>query len=147
MRGWVFRIAIIAVIGLGAVIFRDRLSSNAGDLKVGDCFDDPIGTETIKDVQHHPCTEAHTAEVIYLGTMPGTDAVYPADAGVESYLATTCLPAWQTYTGRAYQADEVLGLGYLMPTSAGWAKGDRGITCYAVRADGAPMTSSVRKAP
>jgi hypothetical protein len=63
MRNWIIRIAIIAVIAGGAYILRDRLTANAGDLKVGDCFDDPTG-EQVKDVQHHPCTESHTAEVV-----------------------------------------------------------------------------------
>ena len=36
MQGWVIRIAIIAVIVIGGLIFRDRLSGSANDLKVGD---------------------------------------------------------------------------------------------------------------
>ena len=49
---------IVAVIIVGGFILRDRLSSNAGDLKVGDCFDEPASGAEISDVQHHPCTEA-----------------------------------------------------------------------------------------
>lgn len=147
MSGWVFRIGIIAVIAIGAFIFRDRLSSNAGELKVGDCFDDPAGVTEVTDVQHHPCNEAHTAEVIFVGNMTGDDAAYPSDPTIDSYVEASCLPAWTAYTGKDYAAETVLGLGYYVPSPDGWKDGDRGIVCYAARADGAAMTSSVRKAP
>jgi hypothetical protein len=147
MRGWIFRIGIVAVIGLGAFIFRDRLSSNAGELKVGDCFDDPAGVTVITDVQHHPCTEAHTAEVIFLGTMTGDNATYPSDDAVETWIIANCLPAWSAYTGKDYQTESVLDLGFYTPTEEGWKDGDRGVTCYTYRVDNATMSTSVKKAP
>ena len=147
MRGWIFRIAIIAVIAGGALIFRDRLSGNAGDLKLGDCFDDPAGAVEIKDVQHHPCNEAHTAEVVHLGKMPGDNASYPSDPTVEDWVRTNCLPAWTTYTGKDFETEAVLTLGYYQPTAEGWKTGDRDIICYAIREDSATMTTSVKKAP
>lgn len=147
MRGWIFRIGIIAAVAFGALIFRDRLSSNAGELALGDCFDDPPGAVVITDVQHHPCTEAHTAEVIYVGTMTGDDATYPSDVAIETFVGSTCLPAWTAYTGKDYQTEVVLGLGYYTPSREGWKDGDRGIVCYATRDDGAAMTTSVKKAP
>lgn len=147
MSGWVFRIGIIAVIAIGAFIFRDRLSSNAGELKIGDCFDDPAGVTEVSDVQHHPCTEGHTAEVIFVGSMTGDNAAYPADATIDSFVEANCLPAWTAYTGRAYETETVLRLGYYVPSPDGWKDGDHGIVCYAAREDGAAMTTSVRKAP
>ena len=56
MRGLLIRVGIIAVIVAVGFVFRDFLSGNAGDLKVGDCFDQPSTTNTVvKDVPHHPC--------------------------------------------------------------------------------------------
>jgi hypothetical protein len=147
LTGWGVRILIIALIAGGAFIFRDRLSGNAGELKVGDCFDDPPGATEISDVQHHPCTESHTAEVVFIGKMTGEDAAYPADPLVETWVGTTCLPAWNAYTGKDYDTDEVLALGYYQPTNEGWGKGDRDVICYAARVDGGPMSSSVKRAP
>jgi hypothetical protein len=144
MRGWIIRIAIVGAIAVGALVFRDRLSGNAGELKLGDCFDDPAGASEVNDVQHHPCTEAHTAEVVYLGKMTGANEAYPADATVEQWVATSCVPAWSGYTGKDVETDPVLTLGWYQPTNAGWAKGDRDIICYAGRIDGASMTSSVK---
>ncbi len=143
MRGWIIRIAIIAVIAGGAYILRDRLSANAGELKVGDCFDDPAG-EQVKDVQHHPCTESHTAEVVYLGNMTGDNAAYPADAAVETWVGSNCLPAWSSYTGKSIETEEILTLRWYQPTNAGWTKGDRLVICYAGRVDKAALTSSVK---
>ena len=143
MNGWVLRIGIIVLIVAGGFVLRDRLSSNAGDLKVGDCFDDPRGASEITDVQHHPCSEAHNAEVVFLGKLTG-DA-YPSDATVETWVRSNCLPVWETYTGKTYETEPILALGFYQPTTDGWGKGDRDVICYAMREDSAPMTGSVRK--
>jgi hypothetical protein len=142
--GWGIRILIIALIGGGALIFRDRLSSDAGSLKVGDCYDDPAAVTEIRDVQHHPCTEGHTAEVVFVGKMTGEDAVYPADSVVEAWVSANCVPAWNAYTGKNIDTETLLGLGYYQPTDKGWAKGDRDIICYAGRVDGTPMTATLK---
>jgi hypothetical protein len=144
VMGWGIRLLIVAVIGGGALIFRDRLSSNAAELKVGDCFDSPTAAEEIKDVQHHPCTEAHNAEVVFVGNMTGANDAYPADPVVESWVRLNCLSAWSTYTGKNFENDTVLDLGFYLPTAEGWKHGDRGITCYADRVDRGSLTSSVK---
>jgi hypothetical protein len=146
MGGWIVRIAIIGVIAVGALIFRDRLSGNAGELKVGDCFDDPSG-DVVTDVQHHPCTEAHTAEVIFVGDVAGDQATYPADAVVDDFVEARCLPAWTSYTGKDLLTETVLRLGYYVPSPEGWSDGDREVLCYAAREDGAAMSVSVKKGP
>jgi hypothetical protein len=142
---FLLRFGIIGAIALGGFLLRDRLTGAAGDLRVGDCFDDPATTTEIHDVQHHPCTEAHTAEVIYLGKLTGDDAKYPTDPVVEGWVRSNCLPAWSTYTGKAFDAKAVLTLAYYQPTEKGWSKGDRDVICYATREDGATMTGSVKK--
>jgi hypothetical protein len=138
------RLGIIGAIALGGFVLRDRLSSNAGDLRVGDCFDDPAGASEIADVQHHPCAEAHTAEVVFLGKLSGNDATYPSDPVVEDWVRSNCLPAWTAYTGKIFDTEPVLTLGFYEPTQDGWSHGDRDVICYAMREDGAAMTGSVR---
>jgi len=88
MGSWGVRIAIIAIIIVGGFVLRDRLSSSAGDLKVGDCFDEPASGGEISDVQHHPCTESHSAEVVFLGEMTGDNSTYPTDDQFDQYAAT-----------------------------------------------------------
>ena len=147
MQGWIIRIAIVAVIVIGGLIFRDRLSGSAGDLKVGDCFDDPQGVTTVKDVQHHPCNETHTSEVVFVGDVPGESSTYPGDAGFVSWAVSNCTPAFAAYTGVDIAAQEVLDMSYFFPLESGWSRGDRTVTCYAFRIDNKPVTSSFRKAP
>jgi hypothetical protein len=145
MNRWILRIGIIVLIVAGGFLLRDRLSSNAGDLKVGDCFDDPAGQTEIKDVQHHPCSEGHTAEVVFLGKMTGDNASYPSNATADDWARANCLPAWEAYTGKTFDTEPVLTASYYQPTPDGWSKGDRDVVCYATREDNAPMTGSVKK--
>jgi len=144
VRGLVVRLGIIGAIALGALVFRDRLSANAGELAVGDCFDDPAGAEIVTDVQHHPCTEAHTAEVVFLGKLTGDNATYPSDQAVEDWVLSNCVPAWNAYTGKDLQTETVLTMGWYQPAEDGWSDGDRDMICYASRDDGGRLTSSVR---
>jgi hypothetical protein len=147
LGGWGIRILIIGAIALGAFIFRDRLSGSAGDLAVGDCFHVPTENVEISDVQRSPCTESHTGEVFYTGDYAAGGDTYPIDSQFDAAVGVQCLPAFDTYTGRNYQTDTELDIGYFYPTSEGWADGDHEIVCYAVRVDDGPMTTSVKAAP
>jgi hypothetical protein len=149
MRGWIIRIAIIAVIAGGAYVLRDRLSGNAADLKVGDCFDQPTtATETIKDVQHHPCTEGHNSEVFFVGNHPAAkDAPALTDDQILVFVANTCVPAYEAYAGTTFDPKGAIDVGYFYPLPEDWAKGRRDVTCYAYRLDNAMVTSSIKKAP
>lgn len=147
LAGWGIRIVIVGAIALGAFIFRDRLSGAAGDLAVGDCFHEPAESVEISDVQHSPCNEAHTAEVIYVGDYALGGDAYPTLTQFDDAVSVQCLPAFNAYTGRDYATDQELTIGYFYPTSEGWADGDHEIVCYAVRLDAATMTTSVKAAP
>ena len=146
MLGWVIRIAIVAVIVIGGLLFRDRLSGGANDLKVGDCFDEPAAGKTVKDVQHHPCTESHTGEVVFVGNVPGQDASYPGESAFDAYAVQNCKPAFLAYTGVDIATQQALDMGYFFPIQEGWSRGDHILTCYIVRTDGNAVTSSFRKA-
>jgi hypothetical protein len=148
MRAWVFRIGIIAVIALGALIFRDRLSSSAAELAVGDCFDVPTTNVDIKDVQHHPCTESHTGEVFTLVTHPAAKGTAPlTQAQLVDYLTSACAPVFLSYVGADAAGSRTLDFGAFYPRDEDWTNGDRGVTCYAYRVDEKPMTTSLKKAP
>jgi hypothetical protein len=147
LAGWGVRILIIAIIAVGALVLRDRLSGNAGDLKVGDCFDEPAGATQVEDVQHHPCTEAHTSEVVFVGDVPGDSKTYPALTAFDDYGVANCSPAFTLYTGRDFSSETELTMGYFYPLAEGWGKGDREMTCYAIRVDSKPVTASFKKAP
>jgi hypothetical protein len=141
-------IAVIGVIAIGGYVFRDRLSGNAGDLKVGDCFDVPAAQVNIKDVQHHPCEESHTAEVMALTNHPAANgAPPPSRAELLTFLATQCGASFLQYTGVDANAQQVLDYGAFYPADSDWNDGDRSVACYAYRLDEGPMTGTVRQAP
>jgi hypothetical protein len=140
----------ILVLGTVGYLFRDHMSGNVTALKVGDCFDVPAGVVTdtvLKDVQHHPCSETHGAELLFTGFAPGPDNAFPADADLNAFAQTLCVPAYLAYTGRDFMTDEAYDVKTLFPTGDGWKQGDRGFSCLIVRTDGLPMTATVRVRP
>jgi hypothetical protein len=141
--GLAIRIGLIAIVGIGLFIFRDRLTGGASDLAVGDCFDDPGVATEVSDVQHHPCTEPHTSEVLYVGDMPSSDT-YPTDAQFTAAVETACVPAFNAYTGLDFTTDPTFNMGYFTPTADGWGDGDRELICYVIRIDGAPVSQSLK---
>lgn len=141
------RLALVGAIALGGWLLRDRLTGNAGELQVGDCFDDPAATQDIEDVQHHPCSEAHTAEVFYVADMPGGGgAALPTEADLVAFASGSCVPAFAAYTGFSIDSNFELDFSMFYPSDEGWADGDREATCYIVRVDGGPMQGSLRAA-
>ena len=149
MRGWIIRLGIIGVIAIGALVFRDRISGGARELQVGDCFDRPTSANTtVRDVQHHPCNEAHTAEAFFVAKNPAAPgAPIPTDDQWYAYLGSACLPAYASYTGTDIGATEVMDVGAILPVDEDWKSGDRDVTCYAYRVDGGTMTTSIKKSP
>jgi hypothetical protein len=147
MRGIAIRVGIIAAIAIGAFVLRPFFSGNAGDLSVGDCFDLPTSTtETIKDVQHHPCTDPHDAEVVFVGSYTNaSDDTYPSDAEFSQFFADTCLPAYSTYTGTDVLATDGADMNYFTPTADSWKSGEHKITCYANNLDKSKLTKSLKK--
>jgi hypothetical protein len=146
VKGLGVRLLIIAAIAGGGFILRDRLSGAASDLQVGDCFTATAET-TVSDVQHNPCTEAHNAEVFFVGDYPGSGGALPTISAFESFVDNSCVPALLTYIGgeaglAANPALATLELGYYHPIEDGWSKGDREIICF-VESSGT-LTSSVK---
>ncbi len=137
------RIGIVAVFLVGGFVLRDRLGGSPAELKVGDCFDVPTKAgETVDDVQHHPCTETHTAEVILLTKHPAAKgAKEPTGAELTSYLVDTCGAALGRYVGGD---TDKFDLGAFYPTEEDWKNGDRGVTCYMTMLDESAMTVSYK---
>ena len=135
-------IAVLVVI-LGAVVWAVKDNQSAGDLGIGQCFDVPTGS-TIKTVVKHACTEAHDAEVFYVGEYSGTDTEDPGIVGWNAYIDSACLPVFETYTGESADTSADLTYGWFYPSEAGWNAGDRTFTCYANRKDEAKLAQSVK---
>jgi Septum formation len=137
------RIAIVAVIAIGGFIFRDRIAGNAGDLRVGDCFDVTEQT-TVEDVQHHPCNEAHTAEVVLVSQYAAPDgAAYPTDAQLLNYINSGCANSVAAYVGPGVNLD-TLDWGMFYPGESDWSKGERKVTCYVALLSHGTLTKSLK---
>jgi putative regulator of septum formation len=146
MRSIAVRLGIVVVLALIGFLGQQYFSNSANKLGVGDCFDLPAtATDTVEDVQHHPCTDAHFAEVVYVGTYGGTETTYPSDDTFRQFFADHCIAAYQDYTGDDILASGEMDMGFFYPTSDGWSKGDKKITCYAYQVDEAKLTTSIKK--
>ena len=147
MQALALRIGIIAILAAGAWILRPFITGNAGDLAVGDCFDVPATEQqTVEDVQHHPCTDAHGAEVVFVGDYQPTGGNHPSPSDVEAFVGSTCIPAFTQYTGLDFQTATDYDLGWFWPTAEGWGQGDHEVICYLVRVDEASLTQSLKGA-
>jgi hypothetical protein len=139
------RLGLVGIFVVGGFFFRDWLPGGADALQVGDCFEEPVGVEVVDDVQHHPCSENHDSEVVFVGEHPAAKGAAPlSDSAFREWIGANCLPAFASFTGVDLLSQEVLDLGYFVPTNEGWDDGDRTVICYAVRVDGAQMNASVR---
>ena len=145
MRGILIRVGVVAAIVVGGLILRPFLSGNAGDLKVGDCFDVPENLETVDDVQHHPCDQDHDGEVVFVGDIPGSnDDPYPTDEVMFAFIFSTCLPAYSSYTGTEMESQSTYDIGWFQPTEEGWEDGDQTVSCYLYRLDEMPFKGSLK---
>jgi hypothetical protein len=141
------RLAFVGILAVGGILFRDRLSSDPNDLRVGDCFQTPTAMGRIQDVQHQPCSEAHDSEVIFASENPAPKgAPVLSDDQHQAWVEINCLPAFSAYTGLDLLSQEVLDVGYMVPTNDSWKDGDRKVICYVARLDGTVMSQSVRTA-
>jgi hypothetical protein len=141
----VWRIGIIVIIAGAGILFRDRISGKANGLQVGDCFDQPASLAQVKDVQHHPCTEAHDSEVFGLLSYPAAKGdPYPTDDQLRSYVGANCAPVFTSFVGVDPFGQQALDFGMFYPAQDGWSGGDRKITCYLYRTDNARMSVTMK---
>jgi hypothetical protein len=146
LRPIIIGVVVVAVIVV-AVLVNQLGGKPVTDLKVGDCFDVPTLTsesDTVDTVQHHPCTQSHTGEVIFVGDFTGGTDAYPAVSDFDAFARNSCGPAFQAYVGTDLDSSQDLSIGYFYPLQDGWSSGQRSVTCYAEKVDESPMTSSVK---
>ena len=146
MQSIALRLGVIAPIVIGAFLLQ-ACGGNADNLQVGDCFDEPVGTQdTVADVENRQCAEPHDAEVVFVGDYAPESETYPGDEQLRAFFDTACTPAFNAYTGLDYVTDPTYEMSAYTPTLDGWNdNGDRRVICYAVRLDGEQSSGSIRK--
>jgi hypothetical protein len=145
VRTYIIGAVVIALIAFGAYAISQNQS--AGDLAVGQCFDEPGRDTDITTVVKHACTEAHDAEVFMVVEYNKGDS-YPISLSLDSFIDDTCVPEFENYVGEPYDVDTPYDLAYFYPDEDAWTSGkkDRTFTCYIVRTDGTKLTQSVKAA-
>ncbi len=117
------------------------------DLRAGDCFDMPAGSEDsveVLDVEAVPCSEPHENEVYVVTNYTASDS-FPAIEAIWDYADQFCLTAFDTFVSIAWE-DSSLQFGYFYPSEEGWADGDQAITCVLYDLNGLPLIGSMRGA-
>lgn len=143
IRGILVTLLLVGGIAVVGLIFRDRLSANAGDLQVGDCFHVPNG-DSISDVQHAPCTEAHDGEVIVVHDYPA-GSTYPTVDEFDLWVKQQCVDkAFAGYVGAPFDSRQDIDIGYFYPLEENWGSGDREMICYVSPVGGGTVTESFR---
>jgi hypothetical protein len=125
-----------------AVAFRNAIAPNQ-TLDVGMCVNGVAEGQVITtSLDPVPCTTPHDNEVVGSAQHPDASA-YPGQPALETFAATSCIPAFNAYVGGDFQASSLAMLP-LVPTETTWARGDRAITCVVLSNDGTKLTSSVK---
>jgi hypothetical protein len=117
------------------------------DLRAGDCFNLPGGSEDsveVQDVEAIPCGEQHENEVYVVTNYTASDS-FPGEPAIWDFADQFCLTAFDTFVSIAWE-DSSLDFGYFYPSEEGWADGDHAITCVLFDFEGAPLTGSMRGA-
>lgn len=114
----------------------------AGDLRIGDCFDDPGDADEVFRLLGVPCDQPHAREVFHEFAHPDGPAP-PSDEVATRRIDEECVPAFAAFVGIAYRFS-ALEFSSFEPTPAGWEQGDRTVQCVLYNRDGSTLTGSAR---
>lgn len=113
---------------------------DAATLEPGDCLT-ALPTGAADRVETVPCGRRHRAEVY--GTFELPAAGFPGGRAVGRAARNGCGVAYQDYTGEPRDALVDLAFAELVPTAAGWERGERGVVCLAAAPDGRRARGSI----
>jgi hypothetical protein len=106
-------------------------------LQTGDCLQDPgqpLGksNELNGPFTAVPCTQAHTAEVVFAGNAWPRSLAYPGDQAVYDDGHALCLKAFKAYDGTD-SSSSAFAVVTSTPDSSTWPGGDRRLVCFATQ--------------
>ncbi len=131
-------LAILAVVGIIALVSFLDSSKSVDRIEVGECLDEPSG-ETFEKVDIIDCDEPHDYEVFAKVTIVPTTVtvlpdMYPGFETVYEAAGYACLDEFETYVGTAWD-DSLVWLDVFTPTEEGWEDGDRTGICVLYQGD------------
>lgn len=146
---WLVGVLVVAVVlvgshaGNGAKTSEGTVSAAGIDpfsLKVGNCFDNPVGATGVASVALISCTQAHNAQVYATFVLTGSDQNYPGEAATTKLASHECM-AWKSVLNPA-ELTNTMQLRFIYPASSQWAAGERMVICLVVNAE-PTLTSSM----
>jgi hypothetical protein len=105
---------------------------SALDLRTGDCFQNPTGSDPaseVGDVAAVPCTTAHDAQVI--GQLPVAGSDYPGEAAFTAQAKPGCEAAEKSAVDQS-KVTETMSLLWIYPEEGAWDDGTKTISCLVV---------------
>jgi hypothetical protein len=87
-----------------------------------------------------------TGSVIPFLVAAHPDGAYPTDEAFGEFIATVCPSAFESWTGSAYEDQDVLDYSWFTPTEESWTDGYQTFDCYLALADGSLADRSYRDA-
>lgn len=147
------RFALLALLVLAATACSSIPRNEGGGLteaasipvtafEIGDCFDDPIGTE-VEDVPGVPCEQPHDNEIYAIFEHETPDIDWPGQDAMDEYSYFACVDRFDAYVGSDY-VDSRLEVSFFTPLEDGWDSGDHEIVCFLYDLDFNPLTGSMR---
>ena len=127
----------------GVITNRGRI--NAFSLRVGDCFDNPAGAQTVNTVTAIPCDQPHNAQIYAKFKLTGSDFSYPGAAVVAERARNGC-------NARVGSVDKsmttsAMTVRILLPDETSWVAGQRTVSCMVVNPTATLTTSLLNSAP
>jgi hypothetical protein len=117
---------------------------DAGEVRPGDCFEDPFGgTEgwtVVDDVRVAACETPHDLEAYHSFELP--EGGFPGQEAMEEAIKDGCLGAFDRFVGKPF-ADSDLNVTFFAPTAETWEEGDREVVCILYAMDGSPLVGSM----
>lgn len=111
-------------------------------LAVGTCLDVGRGGLLAPTTPTVDCSQPHLSEVT--GVVPlGGQAAYPGTDPLTVAAKTQCAAIFAAYVGRPPDGS-LLASAYVLPSAAGWGRGDTSVTCLVWLRDGSQLSGSVR---
>lgn len=127
----------------GVITHRGRI--NAFSLRVGDCFDNPPGAQTVNIVTAIPCDQPHNAQIYARFKLTGSDASYPGAAVV----AQTARDGCNARVGSVNKSmtTSAMSVRILLPEKIAWMAGQRAVSCMIVNPKATLTASLLNSAP
>lgn len=116
---------------------------NVFSLDEGTCFQEPDNALEVAEVETVDCDDPHFAEVFHSQDVDSEGDDFPGASVISEQVSEACQgPAFEAFTGVAYEQDAVFDVFPLSPSEESWDAGDREITCSVVSLAGDQLTGS-----